>query len=261
MSTNFVPANELEKALAAAATDPTERPRFYRTLLESDVFVLVIQDETGTRIQTVGRDQQEIVPIFSSLARLEEFTREVNLQEHQHERGSGREILSILASALVVLNPVSDYGKEFYPPEIEGMLDGSAMKRLKVIVIDESQPALFSQPSTYPQQLVASLKASFAVNRSVRRAYLAQIHQAKHQHPQFVIGIEAEASYQPSAAMEIAVESLGEDEFITFMRLGSDKLSTYLREQTEPLYTRAEDSVAAQSKATTDYSPDKKSAD
>ncbi|HYO91197.1 MAG TPA: SseB family protein, partial [Pyrinomonadaceae bacterium] len=80
MSTNFVPANELEELLIAAAQDATRRPRFCRILLESELFVIVVNDEKGTRIQTWQRDGEAVVPIFSSLARLQEFAQEAGLQ-------------------------------------------------------------------------------------------------------------------------------------------------------------------------------------
>lgn len=242
MSTNFVPANELEELLIRAAQDATLRPRFCRTLLESELFVIVVNDEKGTRIQTWQRDGQAIVPVFSSLARMQEFAQEANLQEYEHSNVKGRELLTILRTAHVILNPVSDYGKEFYPQEIEGLLDGSELKRLKIIAVDESQPVLLSQPASYPLQLVEALKASFARDNSVRRAYLAQAHQPAIRHSaQLIVGIEAAEGYEPSAAMTIAQQSLAEEEFITFLRLGSDTVSAYLRDSTQPFYTRTED--------------------
>lgn len=239
MSTNFVPTNELEELLIRAAQDATLRPSFCRMLLESELFVIVANSEKGTRIQTWQRDGQAIVPVFSSPARMHEFAQETNLQEYEHSNVDGRELLTILRTAHVILNPVSDYGKEFYPQEIEGLLDGSELKRLKIIAVDESHPVLLSQPANYPSQLVAALKASFARDNSVRRAYLAQAHQpAIHQSAQLIVGIEAADSYEPSAAMTIAQESLAAEEFISFLRLGSDTVSTYLRESIQPFYKR-----------------------
>lgn len=242
MSTNFVPANELEELLIRAAQDATRRPRFCRTLLESELFVIVINDEKGTLIQTWQRDGQQVVPVFSSLARLQEFALATELQEYEHSHVGGRELLTILQTAHVILNPVSDYGKEFYPQEIQGLLDGSELQRLKLIAVDETQPVLLSQPISYPLKLVDALKASFARDKSVRSAYLAQAHQpAIRESAQLVVGIEAADGYEPSAAMTIAQESLAEEEFISFLRLGADTVSTYLRESTQPFYTRTED--------------------
>ncbi len=241
MSSNFIPANELEEFLMAAAQDATARPRFCRALLESELFVVVAggEENQGKRIQTWRRENQTIVPVFSSLARLREFMQETGIEEYEQTGANGREVLTILQTAHVILNPVSDYGKEFYPEEIQGLLDGSELKRLKIIALDENQPVLLSQPSSYPHTLTLALKAEFAREGEVAAAYLAQAHQTpSHRFPQLVVGIEAAAAYQPIAAIRIAQENLGEDEFISFLRLGTDSVSVYLRESTRPFYTR-----------------------
>jgi hypothetical protein len=241
MSTNFIPANELEELLMAAAQDATARPRFCRTLLESELFVVVASggDNQGARIQTWQRDNQTIVPVFSAPARLQEFMKETGIEEYEQTGVGGRELLTILQTAHVILNPVSDYGKEFYPEEIQGLLDGSELKRLKVIALDESQPVLLSQPEEFPHALISALKSEFAREEAVAAAYLAQAHQTPaHRYAQLVVGIEAASDYQPTAAIRIAQEILGEDEFISFLRLGPDSVSAYLRESTRPFYTR-----------------------
>jgi SseB protein C-terminal domain/SseB protein N-terminal domain len=238
----FVPANELEKLLAAAALDPTQRPRFYRELLEGEVFFLAIYDEIGVRIQQVMQGEKEVVPIFTSLGRLETFARAIGLEDFRHEHGGGREVLTILDGAHVVLNVGAAYGKEFEPDEVRRMLDGSEMKRLKIIGLYPDAPLLFSQPANYPQEMIEDLKASFAFHNWVEVAYLAQLHQPEQrQLPQFIIAVGADENYDPTEAMEIAEESLAEDEFITFIRLSDDVISNFLRENVEPFYTRAKD--------------------
>lgn len=239
MSADFVPVNELEERLMRAATDETARPGFIRALLDADLYVLVIYDKIGIRILPVQRDGAEIVPIFSSLVRLENFAREVGAEGFKHEQGSGREMFEILKHATVMLNPNSGYGKEFNPQEIQEMLDGTVLKRLKIVSIDQSQPALLSQPASFPQELMDDLKASFAFSDAVSRAYLWQIHTPGREFPQLVIGIEADEGYEPREPMEIMKERLGDDEFVTFLRLTSDALSDQLRENGEPFYTRA----------------------
>jgi hypothetical protein len=238
MSADFVPVNELEERLMCAATDETARPRFIRALLDSDLYVLTIHDKVGIRILPVQRDGAELVPIFSSLVRLENFARAVGAKGDKHEQASGRELFEILKATTVMLNPNSGYGKEFNPQEIQEALDGTLLKRMKIISIDESQPALFSQPADFPQELIDDLKASFAFSDAVSRAYLAQIHTNGREFPQLVIGIEADEGYEPREPMDIVIESLGDDEFVTFLRLADDPLSEHMLEKTEPFYTR-----------------------
>jgi hypothetical protein len=241
MSTDFTPTNELERLLLAAFTDPTVRPRFYRTLLESELFVIVFHDEVGIRIQTAQRDEEEFVPLFSSLGRLEQFAREISLEERQHDHNNGRELLTILESAYVILNPCSGCEKGFRSPEIRGVLDGSEMKKLKILALNENQPTRLTLPATYSKELIEDLKASFAFSKSVKTAYLAQVRQAQNERWQLVIGIEADESYHPSEPIEIAMESLGDDEFITFLKLGNDNISTSMREKITPFYKLSDD--------------------
>ena len=240
-ATGFTPLNEVEELLVAAARDATARPLFVKALLEAELFFVVAAgDATGTRVQAWQRDGQSIVPVFTSPARSEEFAHEVDAHGMAHAAARGRELLAALRTAHVVLNPVSDYGKEFYPEEIEGLLDGSELKRLKIVPIEQGHPVIIAQPARYPQQLVNALRASFGLNKRVRRAYLVHVHQpAMRRAGQFVVGIEADDDFNPAEALHIAQETLGEDEFIGFLKLGADEVSAYMRDSAEPFYARA----------------------
>jgi hypothetical protein len=239
--TEFIPTNELERLLLAGRKDRTLRPRFYRTLLESDLFVLVVYDEIGIRIVSAKREDEDVIPVFSSLQRLEHFARETNAPEIKHEFNTGREVLTLLDGATIVLNPLSGAEKDFSPAEVRGVLDGSLMQRLKFIELDGEQMSTFSIPDPYPEELADDLKASFAFSKLVRRAYLVQVHQDERELPQIVVGVDAEEGYTADEAVEIAKESLGDDEFISFIQLGSDPLSAFMIEQTKPLYEREEE--------------------
>ncbi|MBD0325806.1 MAG: enhanced serine sensitivity protein SseB C-terminal domain-containing protein [Pyrinomonadaceae bacterium] len=236
----FVPANELERLFAAATIDPTQRPRFYRDLLDGEVFFLAIYDEIGIRIQTAMQDEKEVVPLFTSPGLLESFARGVGMEDFRYEHGNGREVLTILDGARIVLNANAAYAKDFEPDEVRRILDGSEMKRLKIISLAPDAPLLLSQPAHYPQEMIEDLKASFAFHNWVEVAYLAQAHQPeKRQLPQFIIAISDDENYDPKEAAEIAQESLGEDEFLTFIKLNGDIISNYVRENVEPFYQRA----------------------
>lgn len=241
MSIDFTPTNELEELLFAAFADPTQRPRFYRTLLESELFVMVFYDEVGIGIRPVKRGDEEVVPIFATLERLEAFASLIGRKEGKHDCGNARELLTILETAHVILNPFTACEKSLRPADIRGLLDGSALKALKIIDIDRHQSSLLAQPTAYSQEMIDDLKASFTFGKLVEIAYLAQMHQDNRQHPQLVLGIEAQDGYDPDEAMEIVMESLGDDEFITFLKLGDDDISAFMRESLTPFYKRSDD--------------------
>ncbi|MDX6695773.1 MAG: hypothetical protein QOF02_3376 [Blastocatellia bacterium] len=241
MSVDFTPTNELERLLLAAFTDPTVRPQFYRTLLESELFFIVFYDEIGIGIQPARNgDGEEVIPACLTLDRLKEFARGAGFKEYKHEHSSGRELLTIVEKTNVILNPSTACAKILSPADIRGLLDGSMIKNLKIISIDRHESSLLSEPTAYPQEMIDDLKASFAFSNLVETAYLAQMHQDNRQHPQLVLGLEVEEGYDPDEAMEIVMESLGDDEFITFLKLGDDDISAYMRESLTPFYERSD---------------------
>src|SRR5688572_28596949 len=131
--TVFDAVNSLEKSLMSAATNPSSRPQFYRDLLEADIFIIqygnnnldiknhVLQEGAELKIQHIERDGISWLPIFSSLQRLQQFIR----SESSYLQLKARDFFEITRGAHVVLNPGFDYGKEFIPQEITGLLDGS----------------------------------------------------------------------------------------------------------------------------------------
>src|SRR6516164_4039623 len=83
----FVPENELEAALVAAATNPEARPHFYEVLAKSDLLIVDENPEpqpAGSRVLEAGRSlpirQLAIegvphTPVFSSPARISAVVR------------------------------------------------------------------------------------------------------------------------------------------------------------------------------------------
>ena len=100
----FIAENELEKALVAAVKTPSSAPEFYRLLLESDLLVMGAAEgreeaqeqfslEPGTNLKLVTglKDGVQYLPIFSSLARMQEFVQ----QETKYLSINGRALLEL----------------------------------------------------------------------------------------------------------------------------------------------------------------------
>src|SRR3954465_5364160 len=117
----FVPENELERALVRAVEDPAAAPDFYRLLLSSELLVLgsVEGHESATdafsvapgsnvKLVTGLKDGGQYLPLFSSLARMQDYVKE----ESKFLRVNGRALLDLTRGAPIVLNPASEYGKE-----------------------------------------------------------------------------------------------------------------------------------------------------
>src|SRR5215218_827376 len=129
----FEPENDLERSLMRASSDPAHRPQFYDDFAASRIFVInhgeplagegetTLQEDRSLRLQAIERDGKSYLPIFSSLPRLQ-----VALQgPASYLALDALEFLKITRGADLVLNPGSDYGKEFTAAEIESILAGS----------------------------------------------------------------------------------------------------------------------------------------
>jgi hypothetical protein len=129
----FEPVNDLERSLMRAALNPSYRPQFYRDLLEADIFIInyaesdseeqnnTMSESFELKVPKIERNGQVWLPVFSSLQRLQEFIS----SETAYVVLKGRDFFELARGVHIVLNPDSDYGKEFIPQEIERLLDGS----------------------------------------------------------------------------------------------------------------------------------------
>lgn len=252
---DFTPVNELERLLMQAATDPGARPAFYRAFLEGDLWVLgyagespsdeagVVQlpaDSTVSIASWQDQEGREVIPVFSSLERLRKSIE----QEGRYLKLKGTDLLDILGDELpIMLNPRSDYGKEFVPQELASMRDGSIFRQLESSTVPEDRRVLVGQPAKYPQALVDALKSLFSRHPQVERAYLAQMHDpAASASPFLIVGVQAEGDVeQVIADAGIAVQgTLAQGEGVQFfpVRAGDQGLSGYMLGSVKPFYSK-----------------------
>lgn len=253
----FVPENEMERLLVQASTDPVARPRFYEGLLHSAVIVLPngpplsaegdpvelpveggsVMFPTGTKIgfQPVQNGSRSLLPIFSSLPRLQRFSQvEVRWLEMP-----AREFFTLTQGQEVVLNPGSDYGKEFTVTEIEQMLTG--WKPSKTYVTQKEVQVRLGQPARYPSALIEALSRLFSGIREVECAYLAHLDNPDQgDPPHTLIGIKATGDWNKIAAQAGIVLAGIEipDPPVDFFRMGGTGGPNDYLLTTKPFYTR-----------------------
>ena len=129
----FIPQNELEKALVEAVKNPSSAPDFYRLLLQSDLLVMgaaegqedaqeqfSLAPGSNLKLVTGLKDGSQYLPIFSSLARMQEFVQ----QESKYLSVNGRALLELTLGGPIILNPASQYGKELSPQQVQQLLAG-----------------------------------------------------------------------------------------------------------------------------------------
>lgn len=195
----FIAENDLEKALVAAVKDSAAAPEFYRLLLESDLLVLGSvegQEDAnekfslapGGRLKLVTglKDGSQYLPVFSSLARMQEFVKE----ESKYLAVKGRALLDVTRGGPIILNPASQYGKELSPQEVQQLLDGYP-----------SGGQINTGAVVYPAELTAALTALFAARPEVETAWMIQVTFAG-QPPHPLVGVETTGDW-PSLVQAI----------------------------------------------------------
>jgi hypothetical protein len=199
----FVSENRLEEALVRAVENPATAPDFYRLLLENDLLVLGTvegQEDATTqfslepggqlKLVTGERNGERFLPVFSSLPRMQTYLKE----ESRYLSVKGRALLDLTRGAPVVLNPGSDYGREFTPQQIEQLLDSQQ------IAMGEAE---------YPVALANALTAVFEKDSGVQTAWMINIAPGGHSgesHP--LIGIETSGDM---AALVVEIERAAQE--------------------------------------------------
>jgi hypothetical protein len=197
----FIPENELEKALVRAVKDPGAAPDFYRLLLSSDLLVLgsveghesdteAFSVAPGSKISLVpgNRNGSQYLPIFSSLARMQDYVK----QENKYLSINGRDLLDFTRGAPVILNPASEYGKELSADQVRQLLDGVG-----------SKPRMIVGEAVFPDGLVEMLTGLFATRTDIETAWIIQVSFAdRGGEPHPLVGIETKCDW-PSLMQEI----------------------------------------------------------
>jgi len=167
----------LEARLAAAATDPARIPEFVEALLESTVIVAGVVDppsddgrQSATLAPLVNGNGESVQPFFTSEDRLNETLAAIPGYQSQWIALPCRVLWEMTRGTALLLNPNSDYGKEFLPGEIAQILDGKAV--MTPTVIEKETPVLIGQPAVVPPGMVDALVGLFARYTEVDSAFL-----------------------------------------------------------------------------------------
>ncbi|WP_175650781.1 enhanced serine sensitivity protein SseB [Pseudomonas sp. Marseille-P9899] len=242
--------NALEKSLRLAADEPANRPDFFKTLLNSTVYVLGTTGtdegqanlEAGSSI-TIAHwqkpDGSAVIPFFSSLQTLQ---RSIDSEESYIEIPA-RSLFEITQGAPLFLNPKSPYGKEFFPDEVRHILSDGIGHESTQRTVEKDTRVLLGQPSQYPSKMVSSLTHLLARHRNVKRAFLALMHNASSdEKPHLVIGIEADGDVELAMreAGNVAGDTVPDGEVVDLYRVhhGESGLSDYFLHETAPFYER-----------------------
>ncbi len=238
--------NELETLLEKAATEPAHRPAFFRTLLESTVWVpgtaaegeQVVEDSALDLLHWEKDDGTSVIPFFSSLEALQQAVED----EQAFVVMPVRTLFEMTLGETLFLNAKLPTGKEFTPREISHLIGDEGNPLSTQEVLEGGESLLLSEVAEPPAQMIDSLTQLFKTLKPVKRAFLCSIKEQADEQPILLIGIEADGEIEEiiQATGSVATDTLPGDEPIDICRVvkGEKGISHFITEHITPFYER-----------------------
>jgi hypothetical protein len=204
----FEPENDIERLLMRASAEPAERPGFARAIIDAEIFVVLVSDggpivpgpdgqvtiPAGTKLTlpTAMRGEERLIPFFTAPSRARIWFK----GDHIVAPDRTRDLFGRYPDTPFLLNPGSDYGKEFTPGEIKRLLAGQFDDGPQTIVTDRSQQVMLGHPKEVPTALIEALKREFSEVRSIRGAWLMLAMLAGNTEQSWMLGVDHTGAWQ-----------------------------------------------------------------
>ena len=203
----FEPENEIERMLMRAAQEPSERAAFARALMDAEIVVVLVPEgghivpgpdgnaivPEGTRLTlpSAMRGEERLLPFFTAPSRARAWFS----GDHIVTPNRTRDLFGQYPEASFVLNPGSDYGKEFTPAEVKRLLAGHFEEGAETITLPVGEQLLLGHPSDVPEELIAALSREFGAEKSIRGAWLMLAARAGQPAQTWMLGVDHEGSW------------------------------------------------------------------
>jgi len=238
----FEPENDIERLLMRASTQPSERPAFARGIVDAQVFVVLVADRPivpgpdgntsiaeGTKLSlpSAVRGEEKLIPFFTAPSR----ARTWYTGDHVVAPERTRDLFGRYPDTPFVLNPGSDYGKDFTAPEVKRMLAGQFEQGPQTIITQAPEQVLLAHPKQIPTALIEALAREFAGLDSVRGAWLMLAMRAGESEQSWMLGVDHKGSWQEvrdAIGRAVAGDVLG-GRMLDAKPLDSGELSVTLR--------------------------------
>ena len=256
---NSMEEKKLDELLKQAFENESQRPLFLEKLLDSYVYILgsssvkhdgdiahTLMEGSQVHIKSWNReDGSQVLPFFTSLEKLQHAIQ----HNENYLRLHTKSFFELTTGAYLVLNPNSDVSKEFYPKEVEGLLEGYFGPKPEAYEYTEDTQVLLSQPLPYPVGMVSRLSELLKTKVNVSAAYLAQMHDVKRD-PELTLVIGLTVSIQlteqerkdiNAQVGQMAFDTLVDKKAVDLMFIdqsAEDGLSHYFLNETPPFYVR-----------------------
>ena len=238
----FEPENDIERLLMRASTQPSERPAFARAIVDAEVFVVLVADRPivpgpdgntsiaeGTKLSlpSAVRGEEKLIPFFTAPSR----ARTWYTGDHVVAPERTRDLFGRYPDTPFVLNPGSDYRKDFTAPEVKRMLAGQFEQGPQTIITQAPEQVLLAHPKQIPTALIEALAREFAGLDFVRGAWLMLAMRAGESEQSWMLGVDHKGSWQEvrdAIGRAVAGDVLG-GRMLDAKPLDSGELSVTLR--------------------------------
>lgn len=243
--------NQLEKVLWLAYKDPELRPKFYRLLLDSKVYVLE-QEHIDEGQNPIEHDSIQIptwrnhhgephVPFFTSIEALQEVA---TTTATTARRVPARQLFEMTLGYTLVLNPGHNNQKVFSAQEIQDLLNGTLTESKLVSRRTQSGESIWVVSlEDYPALMIDALTQYFSTCDRVQEAYLAWTTDGtSHDTPHYLVGIlpdrvtDLEPIVNKIGGITKDTEPNGIPVDVLIIDAIHGQLSKYLLDQAEPFY-------------------------
>jgi SseB protein C-terminal domain/SseB protein N-terminal domain len=204
----FEPENDIERLLMRASTHPSERRSFMRALLDTEVFVVLVPEggrivpsqdgnatiPQGTKLNMPSAmlGEKRLFPFFTRPSRARAWFKD----DHIVAPYQSRDLFTRYPDTSFLLNPGSDYGKEFLPDEVKRLLSGRLGEGVDEITLLDEPQLLLAHPSDIPTDLIAALAREFSAIDTVRGAWLMLAMHAGQAEQSWMLGVDHKGSWQ-----------------------------------------------------------------
>jgi hypothetical protein len=185
---NFIPANDLDRAIVAVQRSKAGLPELYRQLAAGELWFLIpyhpeiegelLELKNGSPLPFASlTDQQgEVVPLFSSEARLEEALDNGRVPARTYSVGSmpAVQVLEILGKVglRAVINKSCATGQVLIPPNLmRDLADGSALAPMPLGERQHGKAKILN-PADYPTDLIQPVFELLRLHRNFRAAWV-----------------------------------------------------------------------------------------
>lgn len=236
----------LETLLEKAATEPAYRPAFFRSLLESTVWVpgtaaddKSVVEDSALDIQHWEKDDGEsVIPFFTSLEALQQAVD----TEQAFVVLPARTLFEMTLGETLFLNAKLPTGKELTPREINHLVGKEGSPLSEQEVLEGGTALLLSEVTEPPAQMIDSLTTLFRTFNNVKCAYLCSIKEKNDDQSNLLIGIEADGDIEEiiQAAGSVAMDTLPGDDPVDICQVvkGEKGISHFMIDHITPFYER-----------------------